>query len=283
MDRFAEQLIAARKAAQMTQEQLAEKVHVTRAAVSHWENGRYQPDFDMIGALSKALNFHFEMNSVMPEPTEESAEEATEEATDHSAEESTKDPTEKSAEKTSEGSPKKGKPWRLIAISAAGLAAALILLFTVILPNIHSGNPKKWASAVDSTVIYRKEDFQAVTPRTEGKAYLTINTESSVIRGDNRDFWMYNFVMHEDQGHDFRVDQIEAVYFAAGFAHPTVYSVDDLLAAGFDTEIEANTTSEFNGGCPMDQTDMVGIGIKVYGQDGSGGRQTFTAFIPFPG
>lgn len=36
---FAEQLIAARKAAGLTQEQLGEKMHMSRQGISHWENG----------------------------------------------------------------------------------------------------------------------------------------------------------------------------------------------------------------------------------------------------
>lgn len=39
----------------LTQDALAEKLHVTRQAVSNWETGRNQPDLDMIEALAKAL------------------------------------------------------------------------------------------------------------------------------------------------------------------------------------------------------------------------------------
>ena len=39
----------------LTQDGLAEKLHVTRQAVSNWETGKNQPDLDMLEALAKAL------------------------------------------------------------------------------------------------------------------------------------------------------------------------------------------------------------------------------------
>ena len=39
----------------MSQEQLAQKLHVTRQAVSNWETGRSQPDLDMLEALASAF------------------------------------------------------------------------------------------------------------------------------------------------------------------------------------------------------------------------------------
>ena len=44
----------------LTQEQLAEALHVTRQTVSSWENDRTQPDIDMLTALASALNTDIE-------------------------------------------------------------------------------------------------------------------------------------------------------------------------------------------------------------------------------
>ena len=59
MKTFAEQLTAARKAAGLTQEELSRHMHVTRATISHWEVGRYIPDFDTIQRLSRVLGCTF--------------------------------------------------------------------------------------------------------------------------------------------------------------------------------------------------------------------------------
>ncbi len=56
---FADQLIAARRAAGLTQAQLAEEMHMSRQGISHWENGRALPDAEMLKLLSRQLNYDF--------------------------------------------------------------------------------------------------------------------------------------------------------------------------------------------------------------------------------
>lgn len=56
---FAQQLTAARKAAGLTQEQLGEKMHMSRQGISHWETGRSLPDAETLKLLSQALNYDF--------------------------------------------------------------------------------------------------------------------------------------------------------------------------------------------------------------------------------
>ncbi|MEE0146044.1 MAG: helix-turn-helix transcriptional regulator, partial [Senegalimassilia anaerobia] len=45
---FAEKLVAVRRAHNLTQDQLAEKLYVTRQAVSRWERGEVTPGIDMM-------------------------------------------------------------------------------------------------------------------------------------------------------------------------------------------------------------------------------------------
>ena len=40
----------------MTQDELAEKLHVTRQTVSNYETGRSRPDVDMLTLIAQALN-----------------------------------------------------------------------------------------------------------------------------------------------------------------------------------------------------------------------------------
>lgn len=49
-------LVELRKAAGLTQEQLAERLFVTRQAVSKWERGESRPDLDTIVALAELYN-----------------------------------------------------------------------------------------------------------------------------------------------------------------------------------------------------------------------------------
>ncbi|MDE6659113.1 MAG: helix-turn-helix domain-containing protein, partial [Eubacterium sp.] len=45
---FKENLVFLRKSLNLSQEELAEKINVTRQAVSKWENGQSTPDMDTV-------------------------------------------------------------------------------------------------------------------------------------------------------------------------------------------------------------------------------------------
>lgn len=64
---FAQQLIAARKAAGLTQEQLGERMHMSRQGISHWETGRALPDAEMVRQLSQVLNYDFVTSQALSE------------------------------------------------------------------------------------------------------------------------------------------------------------------------------------------------------------------------
>lgn len=272
MGTFSEQLAEARRAAHLTQDQLAEKVHVTRAAVSHWENGRYIPDFDMIRELSKALDYHFDLND--HEQTTDTETRDTQKETD------TPDKAEQLEIINNEiiNNKKKWIRWLIPAV----LIAAVVLLFTVILPGQRSQIQTEVVSDTDSTVRYRISDYQAETPRETGKAYLVMNTESCVEHGEGRDYWMFTFRMNEDQGIAFHLDEVEMVYFFTDHAHPMRFPESDLAAAQIGPDIPGNHSVSFQGGCPLDQKNMTGVGLKSIGRDEKGNDMSFTAYIPFP-
>jgi transcriptional regulator with XRE-family HTH domain len=56
MNAVAENLKTLRAAAGLTQEELAERLSVTRQAVSSWETGRSEPDIDTLLAVAEALD-----------------------------------------------------------------------------------------------------------------------------------------------------------------------------------------------------------------------------------
>lgn len=53
MNRFSQNLRRVRCQAGMTQQQLADRLHVTRQSVSSWELGRTEPDFETAGRLAE--------------------------------------------------------------------------------------------------------------------------------------------------------------------------------------------------------------------------------------
>ncbi len=44
----------------LTQEELAQKINVTRQAVSNWENAKTQPDLETLISIAEALQVDFE-------------------------------------------------------------------------------------------------------------------------------------------------------------------------------------------------------------------------------
>lgn len=56
MNSFPNNLKRVRKASGMTQDVVAEQLHVTRQTVSGWETGRCQPDLQTLAELSRVLN-----------------------------------------------------------------------------------------------------------------------------------------------------------------------------------------------------------------------------------
>ncbi len=52
-----------RKQAELTQEELGEKLGVTNKTVSRWENGNYMPDIEMLQLLAK--EFHVNINEIL--------------------------------------------------------------------------------------------------------------------------------------------------------------------------------------------------------------------------
>ncbi len=52
-----------RRANNLTQQQLGEKIGVTNKTISRWENGNYMPDIDMLQILSQ--EFHVSINELL--------------------------------------------------------------------------------------------------------------------------------------------------------------------------------------------------------------------------
>lgn len=60
---IAEQLILYRKENQLTQTELAAKIHVSRQTVSHWENGRSTPDIQSLILLCEL--YHIDLKTLL--------------------------------------------------------------------------------------------------------------------------------------------------------------------------------------------------------------------------
>lgn len=71
MTTFSEQLIKLRTAKNLSQEQLADKIYVSRQAVSKWEKALSTPDLDKIVLLAKTLGVSLDELVLGKEPKPE--------------------------------------------------------------------------------------------------------------------------------------------------------------------------------------------------------------------
>ena len=62
-----------RRALGLTQDQLADMLHVSRQTVSHWETGRVTPDLENLSQLAEALECSFVIGEKEPEATPDDA------------------------------------------------------------------------------------------------------------------------------------------------------------------------------------------------------------------
>ena len=97
MYRIGENILALRKKSGLSQEELAEKIGISRQAVSNWERGTATPDVETLGLLAKTLNVDFNVllqGENAPKQTQDAAERPAEGRTERLAQ----SPTERLAE-----------------------------------------------------------------------------------------------------------------------------------------------------------------------------------------
>lgn len=108
-----------RKANNLSQDELAEKLGVSRQSISLWENGQTQPTLDNIIALAKI--FHVTSDALLSSESSETVSEPAESAS--------------AAPVGEEQPPKKKKPWLIPVIAAA---AAVLLLGAALFAVLHN-------------------------------------------------------------------------------------------------------------------------------------------------
>ena len=294
MKTIAEQIVEARKAAGMTQVQLAEAVHVTRSTISHWEVGRHEPDLETLQLLASVLNTRFileedskEEASADLEMSSDSETEKTEFTTDSEKVQPADTGNEKNeeapaAEMARESVPLRSRPetgkWRIACL----ILAVCLVLTGIVVQVFRSAHPEQraYADKDEPSVVYHAEDFLALPAREEGQAYLTITSSSHVEGTSDSALWLFTFTLTEDQGAAFDVERIDHFWLTQDGAVKTTYTAADLLASGWQTHIPAWGAEDFVGGLRY-PAKLDGVAIRAYGTDDKGHAQVYSAYLPY--
>ena len=248
---FSERLSQARKARQMTQAELAKRMHVSRQMVSHWENGRVTPNEETARQLCELLDIS------------------------------------EQAEKP-QAPARRLSRWLPVAAACAALSVAVVLCTPLMEKNTVK-NHAAHAAATQTTqrnvtpISTSLEWYQGADENVPGKAYVKFiptETEAKVCyraKEGPQCGWDVQFVYQEQNGISFTPEKWTAVIFNAdGFVRwVRTDMADEISYERLLLPQKPNTMGTF---IPVDSS--IGYGIAVEGVDENGNRLVFHGYIP---
>lgn len=259
-----ETLRQSRKQMGLTQEQLAEKVHVSRQTISNWETGRASPDYEMIIQLAQALQTPLtELLGV------ESAEQDQEEPAAAPQEDAT--PAEQETPALQE--PMKRPKWH----AALAFAAALVLMLAGAL------GYQQWASR-PVPAPYPPEWFMEEAPVTEGQGRLVVSVPEAPVKavaaGEGWR-WEFNYHVQETNGIAVTIDSLTEYLFFANGGWSVSHTPGTSLADGLHRNVVgANAVRMYITGDSSTE-DMLGRGAIMNGTDANGNPVTARCYVAY--
>lgn len=264
---FPEQLLAARKASGLTQEQLAEQMNVSRPMISHWETGRSLPDLESVKRLSQILEYNFlqEGNQGFAVQTE------------------LPDPSERNTFR------KKRNRAALLGFLAGAVVTVTVALL-VFLPMLAQKNDP--AKIGMDQLLYRPffegngspEWFMRPNERVEGQAYLVATSPENPLKAilspnlESGIVWPYKVLLEEQNGIDFTVETyMLAMFYDDNAVLIERFTGDDLLDIWSLNTIVGNGRFMATGEIP--RQPLVGIGFLFVGVDANGNELSFHYYL----
>lgn len=262
MESFSEQLIAARKAQGMTQEKLAEVMEVSRPMISHWENGRAQPDVESLKRLSQVLEYDFLQGESLPQST----------------------PLDQASEDTATSKNKK-RPWGYVLAFLGGILLTLFVQFALIplfTPAPKDIPPQNGFTEEAYSIGWYKQPSEPVA----GQAYIDLHANENPVKAIKADRfaggvgWRYTIYMPETNGVDFTVEELSYTYFQdEEYADVFRYTGEELKNMWGDNILEANSDWDMGGGLP--RQELSGVGVLLTGTDANGNQLEFHYYLEF--
>lgn len=276
MKTFGEQLTTARKERGLTQEQLADAMHVTRPAVSHWENGRTLPDWENVNKLSEILDYRFSISQDTSQNVIESNDNQNHETTLSQEE---VDNTERKDGKN------KWVSWRNLVSFATGVVVTLVVVFGVI-PLL---NNSVTIDAVQNERIYiaapsTVEGFKQSTKQVKNQAFISVTpTENPVPLVADANFsngqgWHFSFAIENQSEIAFTVKELTVIFFINDQIESRSYFSDEQLEMQLgNCEIQPED-SPFQFSMGANNRGLTGVGCSIKGFDANGNTLEFHGY-----
>ncbi|MCI5956642.1 MAG: helix-turn-helix domain-containing protein [Clostridiales bacterium] len=294
-----------RRAKGLTQEQLADIIHVSRQTISNWENGRANPDYELLKQLSETLETPLSVllgveeaaaanagralagggavagDSASPGDGEAPGDGVLPQAMPPVAPSQAGAPSPGGAHPGAATAPSEGMSSRkrrwfaalLCAVCAfAALAGVLAHWTNRQPPIIPSPYPIEW--------------FEQETARVEGQAYVSMKVLQTPVKrtGLNSDTcytWKYRLQLCEQGGVGFNITQLQEYYFHENGHHSVVITPAEKLQIGIGTnELRANAVRSLTCQNQSNQC-FLGVGYLLEGVDANGNQLSFRCYVPY--
>lgn len=253
-----DQISSARKARSMTQEQLAAAMNVSRQTVSHWENGRVQPDEEAMQRLAELL--------------------------------AAQEPFAPAAASVSKANP--AKPFLLGFICGVLVTLLAVFAFSHIRPAAPASEAKPAStqktdmpSAPKADSRYTPAFYQQENVREEGKAHLVFSLVKDPITVIERDRepsvgWEVDYRFQEVNDVSFTITAFTEVYFTADgeITYSGTFKGEELSIPFDDVNMPAGSRIRYSVFKPVDATTLYCALIE--GVDGNGNERQFRYAIP---
>ncbi|MGN0972881.1 MAG: helix-turn-helix transcriptional regulator [Aristaeellaceae bacterium] len=245
----------------LTQEQLAETLHVSRQTISHWENGRTLPDYLLLCELAKILETDVvAFLQELPAGQEAAAAEAL--------------PVEPAEEPRPDPAPGRRLSLRRMLLIAAALVALLAGVGAVVCLRTPA-----------EPSIYTAAWFMEQPPAAENTAFLHTYCPESPIRARQRrpdatPMYQFSIYIREENGVGCTMDSVTMVYFCGDRVQVVdVLAQEDFINLGLVTPyLAGNHMRRINMGMPAGED--TGIGIHITATDDNGNTLESRCYLP---
>ena len=276
-----DQIRDARNRMDISQEELALLIHVSRPKVSHWETGLRKPKSADIKELEKVLQCKFEIEQEQAQSSEDQAVEAPTSADNNAAEDV--------KIKIADVFRKKVPVWLCAAI-AGGIFSVMLIIMICTVANLN-GQLKAYQVQHNETqnqpvAENTLEWYQQTVRPQDGKAYVSVEVEPNPVKGildpegAGHYVWIYTITFIERNGIPFEVEEIFFQDFnGTAKRGAKSFGTDILYEAWGSNIIPAHGQQIFTGG--MTVQDVSNSGILIKGKDADGNVMEFRGIINY--
>ena len=249
----------ARKALGMTQEQVAESMNVSRQTVSHWENGRMQPDEEATKQLFDLLKLEIE------EPENQNA---------------------KQPARTG---------WKLALAFLCGVLATLLVVYGIVPLFAKEAEPVVGSTADETAVDIPQmlsatdhpvEWYQQPAVNEAGKAYVKLTALQSPVKltAQNEEpqsyRWNIVYTFEEVNGIPFTVTRMTEMFFDSegNVVDPWVMGSDEFVGFFQESTLVSGKNYGYNIGRLLSSDSAYAVVLE--GVDANGNELAFPLYIP---